>query len=182
MIGFEIGGSKESKALLDALGANADKATAAALFRCAQHADGEIKRVAQRVFKPGTGNLMRSFTAQMLSRQGETMSAGALSPSIYAEIQNDGGDITSSRGPGKNLAIPAKGRFSLPAPWPSSFAKDAFAFIPSKKPGITGILVERLAKGQTGDFGKGLGRWMYTLMPSVTIKPKKYIEEAQEKS
>ena len=182
MIGFDVEGEKRMQSLLDELGANADKAVSVALLRCAQHAEGEIKRTAQKTFNPGTGNLMRSFTAQMLAKKGDTLSAGAVSNLVYAEIQNDGGTIRSSRGPGKNLAVPAKGRFKPPAPWPSDFNDDAFSFIPSKKPGITGILVEKLAKGQTGKFGKGLGRWMYTLMPEVTIKSTRYIERAKEKS
>lgn len=175
MIGLEVEGQKKTTALLRELGKNADEAISIALLRCAQHAEGEIKRTAQQVFNPGTGNLMRSFKAVMLAKKGDILSAGAVSDLIYAGIQNDGGTIVSSRGQGKNLAIPDKDANIPLGKWPRDFPKDALSFIPSKKPGITGVLVERLAKG-------GAGKLMFILKPSVTLTGKKYIEAAQEDS
>lgn len=181
MIGLEVNGEKKMADLLYELGANANKAISIALLRCAQHAEGEIKRTVGKTFEPGTGDLRRSFKAQMIQETGDELSAGAFSDLIYARVQNEGsgflpgGVIKSNRGPGKNLAIPVEGEFSKPAPWPSSFGKDAFEFLPSKKPGVTGVLVERLSKGN-------LGKVKYILKPEVKIKPTYYIEEAQEKS
>jgi hypothetical protein len=167
MIGLEVEGQKKTTALLRALGKNADEAISVALLRCAQHAEGEIKRTAQRVFKPGTGNLMRSFKAVMLAKEGDILSAGAVSDLVYAGIQNDGGEIVSSRGPSKYLAYPV---VELPV---GQWARDT--------PGLhVGIAPPPSKLGLV--LMDASNKVIFNLAKKVTITGKKYIESAQEDS
>tara|TARA_Y100000593_G_scaffold86609_1_gene165651 strand:- start:2893 stop:3483 length:591 start_codon:yes stop_codon:yes gene_type:complete len=171
MIGFEVNNERKMHDLLYELGANADKAISIALLRCAQHAEGEIKRVAQKTFKPGTGNLMRSFKAQMLDKKGSTLSAGALSDLVYAGIQNEGGTIRSSRGPNKYLAIPMPNRDIPLGKWPRDYPRGALHVGIAPIPYRLGLVLM-----------DSTGQVMFNLAKEVKLKPKKYIEEAQEKS
>lgn len=180
-IGIVITNQNAPAELIKRLGANAQKAVSLATFKCAQHAEGEIRRTVRQVFNPGTGELSRRWETTFIKKSGDVISAAALSDLVYARVQNEGsgylpgGVIRSSRGKDKNLAIPFKGEFRPPAPWPSQFPKGTLAFIPSKKADVTGVLVEKLAKGGTGKI------W-YILKKSVKIKGKRYIEKALEKS
>lgn len=167
MIGYKIFGQMKMHDLLYELGANADKAVSIALFRCAQHAEGEIKRTLQKTFKPGTGNLMRSFTAQMLSKKGSTLTAGAVSDLVYAEIQNDGGTIRSSRGPSKFLAYPV---VDMPVGQWASDTPDLHVGI-APYPSKLGLVLMDSSN-----------RVIFNLAKKVTIKPTKYLEKAQESS
>ncbi len=157
--------------MLKRLGRNAEAATTIALLTCAQHAEGQIKEEAQKTFEPGTGNLMRSFKAQMLSKKGSTLTAGAVSDLIYAGIQNDGDTIRSSRGPNKYLAIPMPGRDIPLGKWPRDYPKGALQIGIAPPPYRLGLVLM-----------DSTGQIMFNLAKKVEIKGKKYIEKAQEKS
>lgn len=171
MIGFEVEGEKRMNNMLKRLGRNAESAATIALLACAQHAEGQIKEEAQKTFEPGTGNLMRSFKAQMLSKKGSTLTAGAVSDLVYAGIQNDGGTIRSSRGPNKYLAIPMPGRDIPLGKWPRDYPKGALHIGIAPIPYRLGLVLM-----------DSTGQVMFNLAKKVKLKPKKYIEKAQEKS
>jgi hypothetical protein len=171
MIGFEVDGANKMADLLYELGANSNKAVSLALLRCAQHAEGEIKRTAQKTFKPGTGNLMRSFKAQMLQETGDNLSAGAVSDLVYAGIQNEGGTIRSSRGPGKFLAIPLANRDIPLGKWPRDYPKGALHVGIAPIPYRLGLVLM-----------DANGRVMFNLARKVKLEATHYIETAQEAS
>jgi hypothetical protein len=166
MIGFEVDGANKMADLLYELGANSDKAISIALLRCAQFAEGQIKRTIKKVFKPGTGNLMRSFKAQMLTESGDVISAGAISDLVYAGIQDQGGIIYPKSV--NNLAVPTD---DVPlGKWPRDYPKDAFDFAPSLfgNPDRTGWLIS-----------KDTDEVMFTLMKKVEITGEDYIADAK---
>ena len=170
MIGVEITGLEAPAALIKRLGKNADAAMSIALLRCAQRADSDIKSEVYDTFNPGTGDLARKFKAVMLDAQGPTLRAGAVSDLVYAGIQNEGGTILPKTV--KNLAIPNRNLVPR-GKWPRKYPKGSLSFVPSLKgnPRRTGWLIDKLSK-----------RRMFTLMKSVTIEGRNYLEAAQEKS
>ena len=170
MIGVKITGLEAPAALVKRLGKNANAAMSIALLRCAQRAEADIKAEVYEAFNPGAGNLARSFKAVMLDAKGSELRAGAVSDSVYAGVQNEGGQIFPKTV--KNLAIPNKDAVPL-GKWPRNYPKDSLSFVPSLKgnPRRTGWLIDKLSK-----------RRMFTLLKSVTLKEKRYLEAAQEKS
>lgn len=167
MIGVEITGLEAPAALVKRLGRNADAAMSIALLRCAQRAESDIKSEVYDAFNPGTGNLARSFKAVMLSARGPELSAGAVSDSVYAGIQNEGGTILPKTV--KNLAIPNKKLVPL-GKWPRNYAKGSLKFVLGAK-GKPPFLIDAVSKKR-----------MFTLVKSVTLQGKRYIEAAQAKS
>lgn len=166
MIGVEITGLEAPAALVKRLGRNTDAAMSIALLRCAQRAESDIKSEVYDAFNPGTGNLARSFKAVMLSAKGPELSAGAVSDSVYAGIQNEGGTILPKKA--KSLAIPTS---LVPrGKWPSKYPKDSLQFVLGAK-GKPPFLIDAVSKKR-----------MFTLVKSVTLQGKRYIEAAQEKS
>ena len=174
MTGVEVEQPEAATVLIDQLSRKVPEAKALVAFRCAQHAERRIKEQVYQDFDPGTGNLARSFGVVALGTDMFGMaSAGAVSDLVYAGIQNEGGWIFPRVM--QNLAVPAKNAGIKLGQWPRHFPKDSLQFIPSKKPNITGVLVERLAKGS-----KARAKLLYILMPKVKLKGKRYLEKASE--
>jgi hypothetical protein len=157
-------------------------------FEAAQHVEGVIKDTVRRMFPHArTGELMRSFHAGWVQRRGgDSVSAGAFSDLVYAQIQDEGGIIKPKEM--KYLAIPlikmAVGKWARP--WPRhkkgtpTRSGETVCF---KNPKSGKLLIWRL--GAKIARSKGGGRQVtpiYVLKKSVKVTPKRYLDIATDKS
>jgi hypothetical protein len=140
-------------------------------FEAAQHIEGCIKKTINDMFpKARTGGLMKSYAAQFIENRNGTISAGAFSSLIYAEIQDKGGTINKKD---KMLSIPLR---KLPVgKWPRHFAKGYLTFIKSKKG--KSLLVHFVGKRRKDGTQKM--QPYFLLRESVTLKGKRYLAVAQ---
>lgn len=139
------------------------------MLRAAEFVVGEIRREIFDKFPDGrTGELARSYKAQLL-KSGKKVVAGALSDLVYAGIQDRGGTINAK---GKMLAIPVgKGRL-LPV---GTGPRDVPGLSLIKGKGAEGGLLAKVKKNGKMDV-------YFVLRSSVTLKGRKYLEAAREKS
>lgn len=135
------------------------------VFRCAQIAAGEIRRVVYSTFNGRTGALARSFKETFLGdANGGVRSAGALSDSVYAPIQDEGGTIRpSSR---ENLAIPLPGAGVPYGKWPRDYARGELHFIKSRRG--NSLLCNRA------------GKPLFVLKPEVHVRGRGYLKTAAD--
>ena len=119
MLEAEISAPDVPLGIIARLGKHSDEAIAAATLKCAQYAEGQMRRLTRNTFKPGTGNLSKSFGSTFVRKDEEEISAIAFNSAKYARVQNEGsfylpgGVIRSSRGPGKMLAYPLERRTDM---------------------------------------------------------------------
>lgn len=175
MIGIEVKAPEAPADLIEKLAKSAPKAVALAIQHCAAHTEGVVKDTITEELG-GFGTLSASFNVVMLS-SGDKISAGVMSPLPYAEIQDEGGPVRSSR-PGKNgrpanLAFPPD-RHMFKAGVRARDMFDSMRFIPAPdKPDITGYFVDKFSKS---------GPILWILMPEVEIPGTGYLETSLRKS
>jgi len=173
-VGVVIKNIEAPAELIKRLRKNSVSALRLGTLRCAQHLEGEVRRTIRSVFKPGTGNLSRSFKTVFLVDTEDEVSIGVLSDLVYARVQNEGskylpgGVIRSSRGPNKMLAIPMEGRGIPLGKWPRDFAKGELHF--------------GIAKGIGSVLLNSSDQIMFKLRRKVKIKGKQYLKKALTKS
>jgi len=130
---------------------------------------GKIIREEVINFHGGKGSksqLARSFLPAKFIGSPKALRAGALSTLVYADIQDRGGTIKSSRSNGM-LAIPLqKGNEKR---WPRDWPKDDLTLIKSKKGNL--LLVTMSGK-------KGTIKPQYLLRKSVSITGSGYLKSA----
>lgn len=147
-----------------------DEILRAGVFAAAQHAAGEIRRVIMSTFKGRTGGMARSFKETFLAtKDGAAATAGALSDSVYAPIQDEGGTIRPRSV--QNLAIPLPAAGVPVGKWPRHYAKGELFRIKSKAGNM--LLVKR--------DGKSI-KPMFVLKPQVQIHGKGYLATALERA
>lgn len=145
---------------------NLEQALDAGVLKCAQVAAGEIRRTILATFKGRTGNLARSFRETFLgSAKTGVASAGALSDSVYAEIQDAGGTVRPKR---KYLAIPVPSANVPYGKWPRDYAKGELRF--KRGRGDSALLVDRA------------GKPIFALKKQVRITGRSYLATAAEAS
>jgi len=113
--------------------------------------------------KDPKGDLARSFEVQLIDQNKDSMSVGVFSDLVYAEIQDEGGEINAKK---KYLAYPHKDAKSIiGVRWPRDFPKDALQFVKSKKPG-TALLYQGT-------------RLMFILKERVELPGLRYLDKAR---
>jgi len=174
MIGVEVEVVNSPEAVLDSVADGINPAMARAALRAANYAGGAIAEVITERFSGGRGNLARSFLpAKFIERSGGQVSAGALSDLIYADIQDQGGDILPKTV--SKLAIPLPGSSRARRMWPRDWPRGKlFAFTSRRGNRILG---ERRGRGPRARLVIH-----YVLKPMVRILGKNYIAEAKERS
>lgn len=163
--------------LLARLGKHADEAVALATMKCAMYAEGQMRRLTRTLFKPGTGELSRSFGTTFLRKDKDEVTAFAYNDAKYARVQNEGsaylpgGVIRSSRGPGKMLAYPLERRTDM------RWARD----VPNLR-----IALGKNASPARPELGLVLvnasDKIVFNLARKVKIKPTNFVEKAAVKS
>lgn len=78
--------------------------TAKTMLQAAELAAGAVRREVNQSFRPGTEALARSFTATLLAPKQGKLRSGAISDSVYARIQDQGGTIVPRNA--KALTVP----------------------------------------------------------------------------
>lgn len=160
--------TSNANAVIDAVIDGIDADMAKACLRAANHAGGIIAEEAISRMG-GTSALARSFLPARMVSVDKKIGAGALSDLPYADIQNRGGTVYSSR-PGGNLAVPltskAKGM------WPRDWGKGQLVAITSKAKNR--LLV-------TVSSGKKITP-QYVLKESVSIHGSGYLDAATERA
>lgn len=144
------------------------------VFAAAVDAVGVIDDKVKELFRPGTGDLRRSFQARFVTKTGKEISAGALSTLAYARVQDEGGTITPRTR--RNLAIPINKGIPRGL-WPRQFGE--LHWRPSRSPRVTGLLVNNLRKVK--EKGRTVEKFdvQYALVRSVTIRGKNYLAKAE---
>ena len=143
------------------------------VFAAAVVGAGILSEKTRDVFKPGTGDLSRSFqAAPSKSERANEYSAEAYSELVYAGIQDSGETIRPKTR--KNLAIPVNG--VKRGTWPRNYSqRSKLVFVPSRRGGnVTGVLgIPRRSRG------KGARRRIleikFVLMKQVTIPKTDYV-------
>lgn len=156
--------------MLNSIAAQTPKALATGLLRAAQFASGEIRSTLYDE-TAGRGALARSFKERLIGFQGGDISAESYSTLVYARIQEDGGVIRPKNR--RALAVPIKGAKIPAGKWPRHFPAEgpqALHLIPRRGRASLLAQVKRDARGETTSV-----RPLYVLLPSVTIKPQRYV-------
>lgn len=162
----------ESAELETALGAVAKGLTAELAelaLQGAQLLTGEIRAVLYDTSKDGrTGNLARSFRERFIGSADGVIGAGTFSDSVYARIQDEGGEVLPH---GKNLAIPLPDGGVPFGMWPRQWAFGS----------------DKLFKVRIGrtDYLATRGPRLilrYVLKPSVTLPARHYLRAAAERA
>lgn len=152
--------------VLNRLASHMPKVLQKSVLLAAEYVAGEIRRNVMSTFKGRTGNLARSFRVTFLGWDSEGVSAGALSDSVYAGIQEEGGTIKPRNK--KFLAIPLPNANVPVGKWPRDYG-DKLTLIPRKgKPALLAIVTKKKVTP------------MFVLVPSATITGKGYIARAKE--
>ena len=136
-----------------------------ALLKAAQYLTGVIRKTILSTFHGRTGELARTWHEVFIGRDGHVSSAGTFSPSVYAEIQDQGGTIVPRTA--KSLAIPIPGAPISVGQWPRDFPKGQLF----QRKGKPGVLFQRIGKG-------GSLQPMFVLKKSVTLRGKHYVDAA----
>jgi len=151
------------------VGKNLRKAIDSKMLTMAELAAGAIRVQIFQDFPTGRGGLARSYTARLLTRKDGNVRSGALSDSVYADIQDRGGSIYPKTA--KALAVPwsplAKS-LSARGVGPRDFPKDLQLVWPKGSP--KGYLITSSA-----------GRWEghYILTKRVRLSGTKYLTKAR---
>ena len=125
----------------------------------------DIARTIYDSAKDPKGALAGSFEVQVLNQGADSISIGVFSDLVYAEIQDEGGEI-KAKAPLKYLAYPHKDAKSIIGiRWPRDFAKGELQFIKSKKPG-TALLYQG-------------NRLMFILKERVELPGLRYLDKAR---
>ena len=123
----------------------------------------DIARTIYDSAKDSKGALAGSFEVQVLNQGEDSISIGVFSDLVYAEIQDEGGEIKAKK---KYLAIPFKDSKSIiGVRWPRDFAEGELQFIKSKKPG-TALLYQG-------------NRLMFILKERVELPGLRYLDKAR---
>lgn len=122
-----------------------------------------VKDQIRKRFRPGTGNLSRSYNFNWTSKKGKKIGGEVSSDLAYAAIQNDGGIIRPRTR--QNLAIPISGKAKRI--WPREWPKGQLFAIRSRRGSL--LLVERIRDRIVPH---------YVLKPSVRLTGKRYLEHA----
>ena len=142
------------------------------VFKAATLAGGMVGRILQA--QGGTGKLAGSFSPATFIREDEaTVSAGALSDLVYADVQNRGtahlpGGAIRPKPPRRMLAIPVspEGKARLPRDWPEK----ELALIKSKRGNP--ILIQSDTEGRV--------QVHYVLVPNTRLQGTRYLERAEK--
>lgn len=145
-----------------------------ALFEAAEYLAGEIRETAMRLHPDGSGQLPRSFRAQLLSVGKDQVAAIAGSDLVYADYRDRGGTIYPHK---QYLAIPLKFAGLPRGIWPRDMGK--LKFIPRK--GKNPLLAGASSEGRAGSpFSKNRNkiRPLFVLVRRVTQRGSGYLQEA----
>lgn len=161
----------EARKLFARLDGGAIKAVAGAVLRAAHLTAGAIATVVLARFREGTGQLARSFPANVgfVQQSATEVSARTFSPLPHARIQDQGG-VIRPRGHALTVPLTPEAEKRMARDWPAGQLR--LVVLRGKA-----FLVEVLGKGKGAQL-----RPQYVLKDQVTITGTGYIEQARKQA
>ena len=144
-----------------------------------------VDEIKHRLAKDPTGALARSVQTRFLVNESSPSMSVAVAGSklVYAEIQDQGGEILPKR---RYLAVPVKLPRSMRGKWPRDWPSDALQLIRSRRGNL--LLVEMQKRPRTPSGGKRRRRAQrqrfivrYVLRERVRLRGVRYVSAALDR-